>query len=271
MYYDKIIETSKFIKERIKALPEIGIVLGSGLGQIVDILEDKVILSYKDIPNFPVSSLQGHAGNLVIGKINNKQVVVMQGRFHYYEGFSMKELTFPIYVMKFLGVKDVIVTNACGAINESYSVGDMMLIDDYINFIGDNSLIGANDDRLGLRFPDMSEPYALSLLNKAKEIGDKLNISYQVGTYAFFNGPCFESKAEIRAFKAMGADVVGMSTVPETIAANYLGMNVLGIACITNMATGIAKTKHSHEEVLAAANKTSGILATWILELIKNW
>lgn len=271
MFYEKVMESAEFIKKRCSQLPSVGVVLGSGLGSLVDIMEDKVVIPYKDIPNFPQSHVAGHAGNLVIGRIGKMTVAAMQGRFHYYEGFSMKEVTYPVYVMKMLGTGSLIVTNACGGINRSFVPGDLMILTDYLNMLGNNPLIGENDERFGVRFPDMSEAYSHELIEKSEQIAQKLNIPYQKGVYALFSGPCYETAAEIRAYERLGADAIGMSTVPETIAANYLGMKVLGIACITNMATGIAKEKHSHEEVLRIANESSAKLCTWVENIIMNW
>ena len=183
----------------------------------------------------------------------------------------MKEVTYPIYVMKLLGVRDLIVTNACGGINPDFKPGDLMIIDDFINTLDVNPLIGDNDERFGVRFPDMSEPYSTELREKAKQVADRLGIPYRHGVYTLFQGPYYETAAEIRMYARAGSDAIGMSTVPETIAANYLGIRVLGIACITNMATGIAKEKHSHEEVVKMANKSSAQLCTWIEALLKEW
>lgn len=271
MFYENIMESAQYIKSQTAQKPEIGIVLGSGLGSLVDIMEEKDIIAYKEIPNFPQTHVEGHAGNLVIGKIGDQTVAAMQGRFHYYEGYAMKEVTYPIYVMRQLGIKYLIVTNACGGINPDFRPGDLMLITDYINFLGTNPLFGQNDDRLGTRFPDMSEAYNKELLAKAEKVGGELGIDYKRGVYAIFSGPCYETAAEIRAYAALGADAIGMSTVPETIVANYLGMKVLGIACITNMATGISKTKHSHEAVVKTANEASEKLCGWVENLIKQW
>lgn len=271
MFYDKITESAAFIKSRISKEPHIGVVLGSGLGALVDIMEDKEVIPYGEIPHFPQSNVEGHAGNLVFGNIGSQRIVAMQGRFHYYEGFTMKEVTYPIYVMKQLGVEYLIVTNACGGINKEFKPGDLMLITDYINFSANNSLIGSNDERLGPRFPDMTEAFSKDLMTKAEKVASELGIECKHGVYNFYPGPCFETAAEIRAFAILGADAVGMSTVPETIAAGYLGMKVLGISCITNMATGISKVKHSHEEVLKTANMASENLCKWVKELIIQW
>lgn len=271
MFYAKVKKSAEYIKGRIKTEPTIGVVLGSGLGDLVDIMEEKTVIPYQDIPNFPKSHIAGHAGNLVIGKIGKQTVAAMQGRFHFYEGFEMRELTYPIYVMKMLGIDSMIVTNACGGINMSFKQGDLMILTDYINMLGMNPLIGENDERFGVRFPDMSEAYSHELIEKAARIGEQLGIEYKKGVYAIFSGPCYETAAEIRAYDRLGADAIGMSTVPETIVANYLGMNVLGIACITNMATGIAKEKHTHEEVVRIANESSAKLCEWVKQILVEW
>ena len=264
MNFENIYESYNYLKENVEIKPEIGIILGSGLGDVVNLLSDKQIISYKDIPHFPCSNVVGHEGNLVFGKVNNLNVVIMQVRTHYYEGKGFDPVVYPIYVLKLLGIDKLIITNACGAVNENFKPGDLMLITDYINLLGINPLIGDNNEDFGPRFPDMSESYSKELINKVKSIAD---IPLQEGVYAFFNGPCYETAAEIRAYKMMGADVVGMSTVPETIVANYMGIKVLGISCITNMATGLAKEKHSHKEVLEVANRSSLNLCN----LIKNF
>ena len=271
MFYERVKESADFIRERTDKMPSLGVILGSGLGSLVDIMEENTVIPYPEIPNFPQSSVAGHAGNLVIGRIGKEIIIAMQGRFHFYEGFTMKEVTYPIYVMKLLGVKNLIVTNACGGINRAFVPGDLMLLTDYINMLGNNPLIGENDERLGVRFPDMSEAYSLELLAKAEETAKTLGIAYQKGVYAIFSGPCYETAAEIRAYERLGADAIGMSTVPETIVANYLGMKVLGIACITNMATGIAKEKHTHEEVVRIANESSSKLCAWVEKLLLDW
>lgn len=271
MFYEKVKESADFIRERTDKMPSLGVILGSGLGSLVDIMEEKTVIPYPEIPNFPQSSVAGHAGNLVIGRIGKEIIIAMQGRFHFYEGFTMKEVTYPIYVMKLLGVKNLIVTNACGGINRAFVPGDLMLLTDYINMLGNNPLIGENDERLGVRFPDMSEAYSLELLAKAEKTAKALGIAYQKGVYAIFSGPCYETAAEIRAYERLGADAIGMSTIPETIVANYLGMKVLGIACITNMATGIAKEKHTHEEVVRIANESSSKLCAWVEKLLLDW
>lgn len=269
--FEKLEASKNYIQSIITSKPTIGIILGSGLGSLVDRVNIEHTISYNDIPHFPKSSLEGHAGNLVFGSIGDQQLMIMQGRFHYYEGFPMKEVTYPIYLMKHLGIESMIVTNACGGINPSFKPGDLMIIEDFINSVSTNPLIGANDDRLGPRFPDMSDPFNTELRNKAKAVAKDLNIDYKEGVYTFFQGPYYETRAEIRMYGKMGSDAIGMSTVPETIVANYLGMKVLGISCITNMATGLRDGKHSHAEVVEIANQASATLCNWVEALIKTW
>lgn len=268
--YDKVIESVNYIKSMVNNKPLVAVILGSGLGDLANVVENSKYIEYKDIPNFPQTTVAGHEGRLVFGKINGVEVLLMQGRFHYYEGYTMKEVTYPVYVMQQLGIKKLIVTNACGGINTSFSPGSLMIITDFINLISDNPLIGVNDERFGVRFPDMSEPYKIELINSAKAIADEIGVEYKEGVYAGFMGPYYETAAEIRSIGRQGADAVGMSTVPETIAANYLGMDVLGIACITNMATGIQKVKHSHDRVVETAKKASVDLCKWVVKIIEG-
>lgn len=268
--YDKVIESTKYIQSKNNSKPKVGVVLGSGLGDLIDVIEEKEYINYEDIPNFPKSTVAGHQGRMVFGKINGVDILAMQGRFHYFEGYSMKEVAYPIFVMKQLGIEQLIVTNACGGINTDFQPGTLMIITDFINLVSDNPLIGVNDERFGTRFPDMSEPYKLDLIDKAKNIANEMEIEYKEGIYAGFMGPYYETAAEIRMIKNHGADAVGMSTVPETIAANYLGIDVLGISCITNMATGIQKFKHSHERVVETAQRASVNLSKWVAKIIEN-
>lgn len=268
--YDKVLESAKYISNQSELKPKVAIILGSGLGDLVKNIEDKEYIDYKNIPNFPQSTVEGHEGRLVLGKINGVNILAMQGRFHYYEGYTMKEITYPVFVMKQLGIEKIIITNSCGGINTSFKPGTLMLINDFINLVGDNPLIGINDERFGPRFPDMTEPYKHELIDKAKKIANDLNIEYKEGVYAGFMGPYYETAAEIRAIGILGADAVGMSTVPETIVANYLGLHVLGICCITNMATGIQKQKHSHAHVVEMAQKSSTNFCTWITNIVQN-
>ena len=268
--WDDVMKAAAYIRQKVSEKPVSGIVLGSGLGALADALEDKLAISYSEIPGFPESGVKGHAAQMVFGKLGDRSIVAMQGRFHYYEGFDMKQLTFPIYVLKQIGVKNMVVTNACGAINASFEPGDLMLITDHMNMTGMNPLRGKNDERFGPRFPDMTEAYNRELMAIARKTAEELSIPLQEGVYAFFPGPCYETAAEIRALKVMGADTVGMSTVPEVTVAHYLGMRVMGLSCITNMATGIAKTKHTHEAVLAAANEAGEKFCRLAAEVLKR-
>ena len=251
--YDEAVRAADCIRQRVRCRPEVAVILGSGLGEIGESLEDRELLPYEEIPGFPRSAVSGHAARFLFGNLKGRPVAVMQGRFHFYEGHSMRQVAFPVYVLKLLGVKTLAVTNACGGINAAFAPGDLMLITDHINLTGHNPLIGDNDERFGPRFPDMTEVYDRPLRELTKERAAELAIPLREGVYAFFPGPCYETAAEIRAYRALGADAVGMSTVPEATVAHYLGMGVLGIACITNMATGIAAAPHSHGAVLAAA------------------
>lgn len=264
MFYNKVSESVSFIEAKIDKKPQVGIILGSGLGSLVDRITDQTVIPYDTIPGFPVSSLEGHAGNLVFGTIGEYNLMVMQGRFHSYEGFEMKETTYPLFMMKMMGVTHLIVTNACGGINPDFTPGDLMIIDDFINGLSTNPLVGPNDERFGPRFPDMSDPYTTEFRDLARTVGKELDIDYKEGVYAFFQGPYYETRAEIKMYGRLGADAIGMSTVPETIVSNYLGMKTLGISCITNMATGLRDGKHSHAEVVEIANQASMKLTNWV-------
>lgn len=268
--YSKALEAKEYIQTKISTNPKTAIVLGSGLTSIMDELTEKVEIEYKDIPNFKTSTVKGHSSKLIGGKLEGVDVLLMSGRFHFYEGYTMKEITFPIYVFKLLGIENLILTNSCGGINvNKLKPGSIMVINDFINLMPSNPLIGENDERFGPRFPDMTEPYCLELRALAKDKASKLDIDYVEGIYTGFMGPYYETKAEIQMIKTMGSDAVGMSTVPETIVSNYLGINTLGFATITNMATGIQKIKHSHENVVKVANEASSKLALWIKEVVK--
>ena len=268
--YDRIETALGVLRRSTESEPELALILGSGLGGLADELENPVSIKYSDIPHFPTSEVSGHAGRLVFGRYMNREVVVMDGRPHYYEGHSMREMAFPIYLLKFLGVNTLLITNACGGINPNFEPGTLMIIEDFINLTADNPLIGSNDPRLGPRFPDMTEPYSSELIAEAKKAADRLGISWAEGVYAGFPGPYFETRAEIRMIAGMGADAVGMSTVPETIAANHAGMRCFAVACITNMATGLQQGKHSHEKVLETASRSSANLRRWIGALVEG-
>ncbi|WP_202710892.1 purine-nucleoside phosphorylase [Sporosalibacterium faouarense] len=265
---EKIKETSRFVEKKTSVKPEIGIILGSGLGPLAEEIEDAVRIKYSDIPNFPVSTVKGHKGQLVIGKLNGKSVIAMQGRFHYYEGYPLSEVTFPVRVMKELGINKLVVTNAAGGVNEDFDPGDLMIISDHINFAFDNPLMGKNYDELGPRFPDMSSAYCPKLIEKAKEAGTKLNIQLKEGTYMFNSGPTYETPSEVKLARFIGADAVGMSTVPEVIVAKHGGINVLGISCITNMAAGILDQPLDHKEVIETSEKVKTRFITLVKEII---
>ena len=249
--------------------PEIGIVLGSGLGDLADTYCEFAI-PYDKIPGFAKSTVEGHKGQLVFAQINKRNVVMMQGRNHFYEGHSMQDVTYPIKVMKKLGVKTVIITNAAGAINKSFRPGDLMVITDHINLMGTNPLIGPNDPDLGVRFPDMSEVYNKNLIKIVDAAGRLLKIDLKHGVYVATTGPSYETPAEIKMTRFMGGDAAGMSTVPEAIVANYCGMKVIGISCISNFATGISSKKLSHEEVIETTEKVKAKFKELVLLLLKN-
>ena len=269
--FDNIQETALFIQTRIKSVPSVGIILGSGLGGLINAVTKEAEISYSDIPNFPVSTVQGHAGKLVFGKLGGKDVVLMAGRFHYYEGYSMQEVTFPVRVMKALGVETLIVSNAAGAMNSAYNVGDLVIIKDHINLFPEHPLRGANDERLGVRFPDMSEPYDLHLAEKAKSIAANKNLTVHTGVYIGLQGPTFETRAEYKWLHIIGGDVVGMSTVPEVIVARHGGMKVFAASVVTDLGIRDELNTISHEEVLEAANaaapKLAGLVADLVMQL----
>lgn len=263
-------EAQHYLRNQVGLSPELGIILGSGLGSFADLIEEKTVIPYQDIPHFPVSTVEGHAGQWVIGTVDGRPVIVMQGRFHYYEGYSMHEVTFPIRVMQGLGVKGVIVTNAAGGINPEFRPGDLILIKDHINMMGDNPLRGANLSSLGPRFPDLSEGYNLEWRQRALTIMPNYGIRPQEGVYAAMSGPNYETPAEIRFLRTIGADMVGMSTVPEVLVANHGGMQVLGISCVTNMAAGILPQKLNHAEVMETADRVTKQFVSFVRGLIKE-
>ena len=248
-------EAKSFIESQISSQPRIGLILGSGLGVLADQIENATIISYSDIPHFTKSTVVGHKGQLVLGTLEGKQVVAMQGRFHYYEGHGLDAVVFPVRVMKALGVETIVVTNAAGGVNTDYQPGDLMLISDHINFTFRNPLIGPNDETEGARFPDMSEAYSKRLRNVARQVASELGIIFKEGVYCGFTGPSYETPAEIRMLRILGGDAVGMSTVPEVITARHIGLEVLGISCISNMAAGILELPLNHEEVIETTEK----------------
>ncbi|MCK5454299.1 MAG: purine-nucleoside phosphorylase [Calditrichia bacterium] len=230
----KIEETLQFIRQHTELEPQVGIVLGTGLGDLVTEIEIERELSYQDIPNFPLSTVETHAGKLITGHLSGKPVVAMQGRFHFYEGYSMNQITFPIRVMKFMGINTLLISNAAGGMHPDYRKGDMMIMEDHINLLGDNPLIGPNDDDLGPRFPDMSEPYSKELIQVAEKIALDENIKVQRGVYIAVTGPNLETRAEYRFLRSIGGDVVGMSTVPEVIVARHMDLDVFGVSIVTD-------------------------------------
>lgn len=268
MKYEDILEAKEFIEKKINQIPQIAIVLGSGLSPLAEQIKNPVTISYKDIPHFPVSTVKGHAGNLVIGELQGKVVMCMQGRFHYYEGYTMQEVTFPIRVMQLLGVKTLIVTNAAGGVNKTFSTGDIMLITDHISRMP-NPLIGPNDDRLGERFPSMSEVYDKTLMSLAKSVAKKNNIEIKEGVYVGNTGPSFETNAEYVMFRTLGISAVGMSTVPEVIVAAHAKMKVLGLSVISNVFNEDIEQEPTHQEVLEnveASNRNMIKLISGVIE-----
>lgn len=264
---EQLRETTAFIKEHYPYTVEAGIVLGSGLGDFEKQIKIEKELLYRDIPHFPISTVSGHKGKLIFGEINGRRVVAMLGRFHSYEGYSNQDITFPIRVMKFLGIKCLFLSNASGAVNENYKIGDLILIKDHISFAVPNPLVGKNYEELGPRFPDMLEPYDLSLLQKARDIAKRLSIPVHEGVYFVTTGPTFETPAEYRLIKILEADIVGMSTVQENIVARHMGLPVFAVSVVTDLGFGAHGTT-THEEVLKAANAAEPKLSAIIKELI---
>ncbi len=263
----KILQSVDYLKTKIKQTPEIGIILGTGLGGLVEKIEREATIPYSEIPNFPISTVKGHSGNLIFGKLNGKNVVAMQGRFHYYEGYSAQEITFPVRVMKYLGIKVLFVSNASGGVNPEFEIGDIMIITDHINLIP-NPLIGPNDDRLGPRFPDMSEAYDKKMIKTVEQIAETLNITIRKGVYCAVTGPTFETPAEYKHFRTIGADAVGMSTVPEVIVARHMNLPVFAVSIITDLGVPGKIVEVSHEEVVKAASKSESKMTLIIKELI---
>ncbi len=251
---ERIQETSNYLKDRTGCTPAVGIILGTGLGGLAKEIEAAHVIPYHEIPNFPLSTVDGHEGKLIFGKLNGRDVMALQGRFHFYEGYSMQELTFPVRVFAALGIGVLILSNASGGLNPDFAVGDIMFIEDHINLMGTNPLIGKHQEELGPRFPDMSEPYDRRLLKKARGIAEKLGIGYQTGVYAGVTGPTFETPAEYRYVRLIGADAVGMSTVPEVIVARQAGLPCLAFSVISDLGVEGKIVKITHEEVIDAAS-----------------
>ncbi len=263
-------EAVNYIKRETDFQPEYLLILGTGLGQLADEIETEHVISYSDIPHFPVSTVESHAGKLIFGKLGGKNVVAMQGRFHYYEGYTMQQIAFPVRVAKAIGAQSLLVSNACGGLNTNFRRGDIMLITDHINFLGDNPLIGPNDDELGPRFPDMSEPYTERLLELAENVALEQSVKMHQGVYLAATGPMLETKAEYRYMRQLGADVVGMSTVPEVISAVHMGMDVLGISVITDECFPDALQPVEIEDVIAAAAMAEPKMAQVIINVLER-
>lgn len=265
----KIQETAEFLRGKMTTVPETAIILGTGLGSLVNEITDKYEIEYKDIPNFPLSTVEGHSGKLIFGKLGNKEIMAMQGRFHFYEGYSMKEVTFPVRVMRELGIKTLFVSNAAGGMNPDFLIGDLMIINDHINFFPEHPLRGKNIP-YGDRFPDMSTAYDKSLIAMAKEIAAEKGIRVVEGVYLGTQGPTFETPAEYRMFHRMGGDAVGMSTVPEVIVARHCGIRVFGISVITDLGVEGIVVECSHEEVQKAADEAQPKMTTIFREIINR-
>lgn len=266
----KIEETASFIKKQVGNIPNVAIILGTGLGELVHEITDKQEIPYEQIPNFPVSTVEGHSGKLIFGKLAGKDVLAMQGRFHYYEGYDMKEVTFPVRVFQALNIKYLFVSNASGGLNGSFDIGDIMLITDHINHFPEHPLRGRNDEKLGTRFPDMSEPYDKELQKMALDIAQKNNIKLQHGVYVGTSGPTFETPAEYNYFKIIGGDAVGMSTVPEVIVANHAKMKVLAFSIISDLGVLGKIVEVTHEDVQEAAKVAQPKMATIMKEIIQK-
>jgi len=268
---EKIKQTAEFIKNIIQETPDFAIVLGSGLGKLQDEVEAIHILEYKDIPNFPQTTVAGHSGKLIYGMLEGKKVLMMSGRFHYYEGHSIETVTFPIRVFRLLGIKNLILSNACGGVNPNYNVADIVIVKDHINMMPEHPLRGKNIDELGPRFVDMSEPYHRKMISVAEQSAKENNIKIHQGVYVALQGPTFETPAEYGMIKAIGGDMVGMSTVPEVIVAKHMNMDVFCISVITDLGGPNIAFKVSHEEVLNAANKAMPNVITVVKGLVKNY
>ena len=267
MNYEEIV---LYLKSKVKITPEIGIILGSGLGMLAQEITEQTVVPYSEIPHFPQSTVVGHKGQFIFGYLAGKAVVCMDGRFHYYEGYDLQQVTLPIRVMRKMGISQLIVTNAAGGINADFMPGDLMLIRDHINLLGVNPLRGKNEEVFGERFPDMSEAYANELRTLALAAADELKINLQQGVYVAMSGPSYETPAEIKYAKMIGADAVGMSTVPEVIVAVHCGLKVLGISCVTNMAAGISKQKLNHKEVMETAEIAKEKFMSLVKKVVSN-
>jgi purine-nucleoside phosphorylase len=265
---NKIKETIEYLETRITLKPEVGIILGTGLGGLVNEIDIHETIPYEFIPNFPVSTVAGHHGQLIFGTMSGKNIVAMQGRFHYYEGYTMQELSFPVRVMKFLGISLLVLSNASGGVNPGFEVGDIMVIEDHINLMKDNPLMGRNDDEVGTRFPDMGNAYDPALIEKAFAIAAKDGIKLQRGVYAAVSGPTYETPAEYRYIRTIGADAVGMSTVPEVIAARHMGLKCFAVSIISDLGVPGKIVEITHKHVIDAASAVEPVMTRIIREMI---
>jgi purine-nucleoside phosphorylase len=268
--WNKVQETVKFLQNKGISTPDYGIILGTGLGNLVEKITIEISIPYAEIPNFPVSTVAGHSGELIFGTIGTKKIVAMRGRFHFYEGWTMEQTVFPVRVMKYLGVENLIVSNASGGVNPKFKVGDIMLITDHINFMPVHPLHGKNDDRFGPRFVDMHEAYSKKMIAKMEQIAEKMNVEIHKGIYLALQGPTFETPAEYKMVKILGADAVGMSTVPEVIVAKHMGMTVFGISVITDLGVEGIVEAVSHEEVQKVAKISEKTVGKLVEEFVKN-
>jgi purine-nucleoside phosphorylase len=266
----KISETIEYLETKVAFKPEVGIILGTGLGGLVDEIDIYKTIPYESIPNFPAATVDGHHGQLIFGTMSGRNIVAMQGRFHYYEGYTMQEITFPVRVMRFLGIKLLVLSNASGGLNPDFEIGDIMLIDDHINLMKDNPLIGKNDDGVGTRFPDMSNAYDQELLNKAITIGEHLGIRLKKGVYAAVSGPTYETPAEYRYIRIIGGDAVGMSTVPEVITARHMGLKCFAVSIISDLGVPGKIVEISHQHVIEAARAVEPKMTQLLRELLKE-
>ena len=268
MVIEKLTETVNFLKSRVKTKPRIGVILGSGLGHFVQHMQIEVAIPFGDVPNFIPPTVEGHSGNLIFGSIDGVELVVLQGRLHYYEGHSMETVVFPARVIALLGIEILVVTNSAGGYGDGMNPGDFMIIEDHINLMGNNPLMGPNIKELGPRFPDMTEAYDHELMGIAERIFRSQKTFFHKGIYVAVTGPTYETPSEIRMFKAIGGKAVGMSTVPEVIAANHLGLRIAAISCITNLAAGISQTKLNHAEVTETAKKVEQKFCAFLKEFV---
>lgn len=267
---EQIKNTAAYIQSKISIQPEVGIILGTGLGGLVQEINIKYVIPYEEIPNFPVSTVEGHSGKLIFGELGGKNVVAMQGRFHFYEGYDMQQVTYPVRVMKFLGIQNLFVSNASGGVNANFEIGDLMIINDHINFFFAHPLIGKNIKELGPRFPDMSEAYSKEIIAKAKKVASANNIKVQEGIYLGLTGPTFETPAEYRMVKNLGADAVGMSTVPEVIVARHMNIPCFAISIITDLGVDGKIVEVTHEEVQMVAAQAEKKMTVIMKELIRE-